>query len=105
MKALSILFVAVGLAACAFAAANDRATAEERAPRSCFPRHLLAASLATDFGEQPISMQRGPQGITVELWASLPGSWTVVISTPDGEACIVASGDAPTGAQERSRSL
>lgn len=60
---------------------------------NCAPRDQVVAALAERYGET-----RQVAGITgdslMEVFASPAGTWTLVISRPDGVSCLVAAGDA-----------
>jgi hypothetical protein len=60
--------------------------------RSCVPRETAVESLS-EIGERVI--QRGiAGGHMLELWASSDGGFTIVVTSPDGIACLLAVGDA-----------
>jgi hypothetical protein len=64
----------------------------------CAPREQVVAGLATGFDE----VRRGaghtaaPDGRVqvIEIFTSASGSWTIVVTRPDGQTCLVASGQA-----------
>ncbi len=61
----------------------------------CGPRPMVIAQLETVHGEQRISvgLQRNAQ--IMETYANAEtGSWTIIVSTPAGLACLVAAGEA-----------
>ena len=62
----------------------------------CAPRDQVVARLATGFDEarQGAGLSMGPDGTAqvVEIFASLAGSWTLVVTLPDGMSCILAAG-------------
>lgn len=61
----------------------------------CAPRDQVVARLATGFDES-----RRAAGLTgsaeqlqmIEIFASAAGSWTIVVTLPDGRSCLLASG-------------
>lgn len=58
---------------------------------SCGPRDMVAERLSQHYDEGVAG--RGIAGTAMaELWVSEAGTWTVVVSLPDGRACIIASG-------------
>lgn len=64
-------------------------------PRPCAAREQVVARLAERFGEtlQSIGM-RGADAM-IEVYASeATGTWTILLTRPDGAACLIASGDA-----------
>lgn len=62
----------------------------------CAPRDQVVAGLATGFDEvrQGAGLTAGPDGRAqiLEIFASQAGSWTIVVTLPDGQTCLVASG-------------
>lgn len=79
LAALSFL-----LATCAPAAAQDI---------QCAPREPLGAKLATQYDEHARAIGLTSNGMLMELFASLEdGSWTMLLTRPNGMACIIASG-------------
>lgn len=64
----------------------------------CIQRSEMVAQLATRWNEAPrleglISGPDGsnPRGV-MELWASASGTWSLILSMPDGLACLMAAG-------------
>lgn len=64
----------------------------------CAPREQVVARLATGFDEvrRGAGLTTGPDGRAqvLEIFASEAGSWTAVVTRPDGLSCLVASGQA-----------
>lgn len=57
----------------------------------CMPAHEMRASLIDWYGERPVPGQ--DQGNT-QLWVSeATGTWTIVKSLSDGNACVTAQGE------------
>ena len=60
---------------------------------TCGERAEVTAKLERKFGE----LQRGTGVISsnqiLELWQSNEGSWTILMTRPDGRTCIMAAGD------------
>ena len=63
-----------------------------RAEPSCAPRADVLAKLAQEFGEERRSIALAESGVVVETFASQGGSWTVLVTRPDGTSCLLASG-------------
>lgn len=62
--------------------------------RACAERALVVERLESRFGEvrQAMGLNRG--NAVVEVYASAEtGTWTILVTTPNGIACLVASGD------------
>ncbi|MCF8511158.1 MAG: hypothetical protein K9G43_06910 [Rhodobacteraceae bacterium] len=64
----------------------------------CAPRDEVVAGLATGFDEtrHAAGLTGGTSGSAqvVEVFASKSGSWTIIVTLPDGISCLVASGEA-----------
>ena len=60
---------------------------------NCAPREAIVERLADKFGEFQQVIGVGESGQLMEIFASPEtGTWTVLISTPAGVSCMVASG-------------
>ncbi len=57
------------------------------ANRSDFLKHLSA-----NYKEAPVAMGLTANGGLLEVVASKDGSWTIIVTTPNGMSCGVASG-------------
>ena len=90
MKSMMIAVAAMLLAGCAADAADDQ-------PEACAPRNMIAEILAADFGETPVTMTRLPGGYVAEVWLSSRGSWSVLLTQPDGVACILRAAEPVKG--------
>lgn len=59
----------------------------------CGPREIVLAQLADEYGESRQSMGVAANNMVMELFASTNSqSWTITVTTPQGETCLVASG-------------
>ncbi len=59
------------------------------------PTPVARAKIVEQLGGEYAETQRGygeGNGAVVEIYASGAGTWTIVETTPDGKACIVAAG-------------
>ena len=63
------------------------------AQSSCGPREQLVKMLADQYKEDPVGMGLAQLGQVIEVFASANGSWTMVMTMPDGKACLIAAGD------------
>ncbi|MFL4994461.1 MAG: hypothetical protein ACJ8DV_24665 [Microvirga sp.] len=63
------------------------------AQSSCGPREQLVKMLADQYKEDPVGMGLAQPGQVIEVFASTNGSWTMVMTMPDGKACLIAAGD------------
>lgn len=69
---------------------------QAQAPRGppCIARGQAIAHLQAMFGERAIGRGLADGGFVFELFASPSGSWTVFATTPQGQSCYIASGQA-----------
>ena len=71
-------------------AASFPATAQQ--PR-CTKRPDIVNHLATKFAEAPIAIGLSASGGIIELLSSEKGgSWTIIITMPSGNTCVIAAG-------------
>lgn len=69
-----------------------QAQAQARAPQ-CGPRAAVVAQLAERYGEIRRSMGLAANNMVMEVFASESSqSWTITVTTPQGQTCLVASG-------------
>jgi hypothetical protein len=81
-------------AAAALLAASATAAAAEGQPRPCADRASIIERLEQRFGEvrQAMGLNRGNS--VVEVFASAEtGTWTILVTTPNGVSCMIASGE------------
>lgn len=62
----------------------------------CKKRSELIDVLARKFGETQQSFGLQNDTRVLEVYASEKGSWTAILTLPDGKSCVVASGQAWT---------
>lgn len=60
----------------------------------CVERNELIDILGERFNETLRSFGLQADGLVLELYASPEGSWTALLTRPDGVSCVVASGEA-----------
>lgn len=60
----------------------------------CASRVAIAENLSVKYGEQQTAFGLAESGQSmIEVWASPEtGTWTILVSLPDGQSCMVASG-------------
>ncbi len=63
------------------------------AQSNCDNRTSLIAKLDRNFGEQPIAVGLATTGNLLEVLISADGTWTILITSPDGLTCIAAAGE------------
>ncbi|MDH3264833.1 MAG: hypothetical protein OEM24_12665, partial [Paracoccaceae bacterium] len=75
----------------ALIAATDIAHAQS----NCAQREVVVERLATGYGETRQSIGLAANNAVLEVFASLEtGTWTILVTTPGGPTCLVASGGA-----------
>lgn len=66
------------------------------ASASCADRARVIVVLEERYGERPRAREISEHGV-VELFASLEGSWSVTLTTDDGQTCLIDSGSGLIG--------
>jgi len=67
--------------------------AAARAQDSCMSRDEAVAWLEARFGEQVIGRGLADGGrVMFEIFTGPKGTWTLLVSTPEGPSCIIADG-------------
>lgn len=59
----------------------------------CEDRRSVVEQLETTYGEQTVSVGLMNSGYVIETLASPSGSFTVLMVSPDGLACVMAAGE------------
>lgn len=59
----------------------------------CMKHKTLVGYLSAKFNEQPKAVGLVASAGLMEVYVSAEGTWTIVMTTPQGIACIVAAGD------------
>ncbi len=76
------------------AAALSLAPSEGAAQVTCNPRDNVLGHLARKYQEVPVAIGVTNRGGLVEVLSTGDGkTWTIIISTPDGQSCLVAAGE------------
>ena len=85
----------VALAALAFSLVSSPiGVADEPAKSSCESRENVLDFLSSRYSEAPVAMGVSKDGGLVEILTSGPGStFTIIVTMPDGQTCMVAAGD------------
>jgi hypothetical protein len=60
--------------------------------RPCFARADVAAGLLAEYDEVPRMRALTRRGRLVEMFVAPSGSWTLMMTQPDGMSCVMASG-------------
>lgn len=73
--------------------------AQESAP--CAPRESIVTQLESKYGETRRGAGLQNRGAVTEVFANLEtGTWTILVTRPDGVSCAVAAGEAWTETSE-----
>ncbi len=64
----------------------------QQVPR-CADRPDVIEKLAKDYQEAPTAMGLANNGSVLEVVSSSDGSWTILITNPEGTTCLVAAGE------------
>lgn len=57
----------------------------------CFSQADLYATLASEYREAPQAQGLSGDGMLMQVWAG-ESTWTLLIVTPEGQACVIAAG-------------
>jgi hypothetical protein len=60
----------------------------------CGKRDTVIIQLAEKYGESRQVAGLAQNGAMMEVFAAASGSWTITVTTADGQMCLVASGQA-----------
>ena len=60
----------------------------------CGERQKFIETLAKQHQEAPTSIGMTSNGQIIEVLTSAKGSWSIIITSPQGKTCLVATGDA-----------
>jgi len=64
-----------------------------QAQTRCGPHNDIVGKLDTQFEERQSAAGLANSGDLLEVFTSKGGSWTILITRPDGTSCLVATGD------------
>ncbi len=59
----------------------------------CGERKAIVASLEKTYSEVPVSMGLGSNGAIIEVFASPSGSFTIILTRPNGLTCVMTAGE------------
>ncbi|MSU89581.1 hypothetical protein GE300_08120 [Rhodobacteraceae bacterium 2CG4] len=75
-------------------AATAPAAAQTAAPQACGERAAVIERLRSGYGEERTGAGLSSSRGIVEVYASQrTGSWTILLTLPDGRSCLVAAGE------------
>jgi hypothetical protein len=69
-------------------------TTAASAAQTCASRPDFIAFLKGHFGEVEVGQGLSSRGHLVEIFVSPAGNWTILLSQPNGRACLVDAGEA-----------
>lgn len=82
-------------AAAVMIAAAASAAAQSDATPLCAPRSDIVSQLEKKYGETRRGAGLQNRGAVTEVFASAKtGTWTIIVTRPDGTSCAVAAGEA-----------
>ena len=90
MSGLLKTVTAVALASALVASTGASAQQQQRVP--CGERTAIMSHLEDGYSEKPVAMGLDAQGRVLEVLAAPSGTWTMLVSTPGGLTCLIASG-------------
>ncbi len=64
-----------------------------QAQTMCGERRAVVASLENTYSETPVSMGLASNGAVIEILASPSGSFTIILTRPNGLSCVMAAGE------------
>jgi hypothetical protein len=78
----------------ALLAGTQAAAAEGQDSTVCAPRAQLLDQLSSRYKEVPVAVGLSTSGSLIEILTSdNGGTWTIMVSRPNGSSCLVASGE------------
>ncbi len=64
-----------------------------QAQTMCDERHAVVATLEKTYSETPVSMGLASNGAIIEILASPSGTFTIILTRPNGLTCVMAVGE------------
>jgi len=77
-----------------FAVATTTNSTLADGPSVCSTRDKVIAALSDVYSERPVSIGLTAEGAVIEVMASAEGSFTIVVTHPNGLTCPLAAGKA-----------
>jgi hypothetical protein len=63
------------------------------AAEQCFPRQHAINQLDSEYNEKVIAMGLASSGGVLEVLVSPTGSWSIIVTQPNGTSCLMISGE------------
>lgn len=67
--------------------------AQAQAQSMCGERAAMLKAITGKYNEAPVAIARAGAVNVIEVFASKAGTWTFLVTTPDGRSCMFAAGD------------
>ncbi len=83
----------IAAALCAVFATIALASIPAVAQTECADHNQITDRLATKYSESRVGIGLDGNGRVVEVFASRQGSWTILVTFPDGRTCLIAAGE------------
>ncbi len=64
-----------------------------QAQTMCGERSAVVATLEKTYSETPVSMGLASNGAIIEIFASPTGTFTIILTRPNGLTCVMAAGE------------
>jgi len=65
----------------------------QQTERPCAQRNDVLAQLKDQYDEKPVGVGMTENGAVIELTTSESGTWSLVLSFPNGRSCLMATGE------------
>ena len=76
-----------------FSALYGRISEANAQTQICNTHDIITDHIATKYGEVPVSMGLTGSGHMIEVFVSKTGTWTILITRPNGMSCVTSSGN------------
>jgi len=64
-----------------------------KAQQVCGERAKIVAHLGSDYQESRVGIGLAASGTVIELFTAETGTWTMLMTTPDGRTCVMGTGE------------
>lgn len=73
--------------------AGSISPASADAQMMCGERGKVADTLEQKYAETPVSIGLANNGAVIEVFAAPSGTWTIIMTQPTGQSCLIGSGE------------
>jgi len=84
---------AYSMATLLFYGASSLALPNSSEATVCTTHEFMTDRLKKRYSEEPVSMGLSSNGGVMEVYASEEGTWTLIITRPDGTSCLIDAGE------------